>query len=242
MNYDEIDENNWKDKKDELLPYVKNDFLCTAYCYARYIKAMEEITGFCMKDCLSLPGLGLKYFNSLRTAEDEPIYTYNDKIMRWFVRQAAYRGRVCAFNQFDKSKHCDDILKIISQELKVEGSVYDKIEDYMKYKNEHFKIFEKEYENQFSDYRNEIIEEKEKYINEKMSNLRLHEKIKRIELFHLLWDFDAVSLYPSAVWDKNSIYPKIETGYADEKHMNDELVEKYNNQTFTQGSAILKIN
>ena len=80
--------------------------------------------------------------------------------MRWFVRQAAYGGRVCAFNQYYKSESCDGLLKIISQELKVEGSVYDKIEAYMKYKNEHFKIFEKEYENQFSDYRNEIIEEK----------------------------------------------------------------------------------
>ena len=38
-------------------------------------KAMEEITRFSMKDCLSLPGLGWKYFNSLRTEEDEPIYT-----------------------------------------------------------------------------------------------------------------------------------------------------------------------
>ena len=47
---------------------------------------MEEITGFSMKDCLSLPGLGWKYFNSLRTEEHEPIYTYDDKYMRWFVR------------------------------------------------------------------------------------------------------------------------------------------------------------
>ena len=30
---------------------------------------MEEITGFSMKDCLSLPGLGWKYFYSLRTEE-----------------------------------------------------------------------------------------------------------------------------------------------------------------------------
>ena len=35
---------------------------------------MQEFTGFGMKDCLSLPGLGWNYFNSLRT-EDEPIYT-----------------------------------------------------------------------------------------------------------------------------------------------------------------------
>ena len=43
------------------------------------------------------------------------------------------------------------------------------------------------------------------------------------------------------MWDKSSIYPKIETVYAFTPDMNDELVEKFNNQTFTQGSAILKI-
>ena len=110
----------------------------------------------------------------------------------------------------------------------------------MEYKNKHFKIFEKEYEEQFDDYRDENVEEKEKYINEKLSNLRLYKIIKRIELIHLLWDFDAVSLYPSATSDKKSIYPRIETGYANTRDMNDELVNKFNNQTFTQGSAILK--
>ena len=44
------------------------------------------------------------------------------------------------------------------------------------------------------------------------------------------------------MWDENSIYPRIETGYDFTKDMNDELVEKFNNQTFTQGSAILKSN
>ena len=106
---------------------------------------MEEITGFSMKDCLSLPGLGWKFFNSLRTEEDEPIYTYNDKYMRWFVRQSIKDGRVCAFIQYYKSKHCDDILKIINKELAVKGNAYDTIEAYMEYKNKHFKIFQKEY-------------------------------------------------------------------------------------------------
>ena len=202
---------------------------------------MKEITGFSMKDCLSLPGLGWKSFNSLRIEEDEPIYTYNDKYLRWFVRQSIKGGRVCAFNQYYKSKHCDDILKAINKKLALKGTVYDTIEAYMEYKNKHFKIFEKEYEDQFNDYRDEDIEKKKKYINEKLSNLRLHEIIKRIELIHLLWDFDAVSLYPSAMWDEKSIYPRIETGYAFTRDMNDELVEKFNNQTFTQGSAILKI-
>ena len=43
------------------------------------------------------------------------------------------------------------------------------------------------------------------------------------------------------MWDSSSIYPKIETGYAFTRDMNDNLVEKFNNQTFNQGSAILKI-
>ena len=224
MNHNDIDGDNYKDKRDIWLPYVKNDVLCTAYSYARYIKAMEEITGFSMKDCLSLPGLGLKYFNSLRTEEDEPIYTYNDKYMRWFVRQSIKGGRVCAFNQYYKPKHCDDIKKIISKELCVKGNIYDIIEDYLRYKKKHYELFEKEYESKFDDYRDEDVDEKEKYINEKLGNLRLHKLIQRIELIHLLWDFDAVSLYPSAMWDEKSIYPGIETGYAYQSDMNDELV------------------
>ena len=97
---------------------------------------MEELTGFSMKDCLSVPGLGLKNFKNLRTEEDEPIYTYNDKYLRNFVRQAAYGGRICAFNQYFKSKHCVDFLKIVNKELAVKDNknVYETIQAYMKYK------------------------------------------------------------------------------------------------------------
>ena len=62
MDHDGVDYNKYKDKKDEWLPYVKSDVLCTAFSYARYCTAMEEITGFSMKDCLSAPGLGWKNF------------------------------------------------------------------------------------------------------------------------------------------------------------------------------------
>ena len=60
---------------------------------------MEEISGFSMKDCLTAPGLRCKYFNSMREEIDEPISTYTDKYMRWFVRQAIKVGLVCSFNQ-----------------------------------------------------------------------------------------------------------------------------------------------
>ena len=70
--------------------------------------------------------------------------------MRWFVRQSIKGGRVCAFNQYYKSKICDDILKIIPKELKVEGNVYDII-GYMKNKNKHLKIVKGENESKFDD-------------------------------------------------------------------------------------------
>ena len=42
------------------------------------------------------------------------------------------------------------------------------------------------------------------------------------------------------MWDENSFYPRIETGYAFTRDTNEELVEKLNTSIFTQGSAILK--
>ena len=35
MDHDEVDYDNYEDKKDEWLPYVKNDVLCTAFSYAK---------------------------------------------------------------------------------------------------------------------------------------------------------------------------------------------------------------
>ena len=69
----------------------------------------------------------------------------------------------------------------------------------------------------------------------------MHKLIQELSLNELLWDFDAVSLDPSAMKYKKSIYPRIETRYAFTLDMKDELVEIFDNQTFTQGSTSLKI-
>ena len=41
MEHDEIDEGNWVEKENEWLPYVENDVLSTAFCYATYTSRME---------------------------------------------------------------------------------------------------------------------------------------------------------------------------------------------------------
>ena len=66
LEHDEIFEENWEEKENEWLPYLKNDVLSTAFSYARYSKGMEKLTGFGMKNSLTLPSLANKYFNCLR--------------------------------------------------------------------------------------------------------------------------------------------------------------------------------
>ena len=63
--------------------------------------------------------------------------------MRWFVRQSIKGGRVCSFSQYCKSKNCDDMLKIMSEEFDVKGKFYTTIDAYLNYKKKHLKIFEK---------------------------------------------------------------------------------------------------
>ena len=74
--------------------------------------------------------------------------------------------------------------------------------------------------------------------------LPIHKELSNLDLNKTQMDFDATSLYPIAIWDEKSVYPKIETGFAFEPHMNDVYVKAFNNQTFNQDgneSGILKI-
>ena len=111
----------------------------------------------------------------------------------------------------------------------------------MKNKNHHFKFIKEEYESKFNDYRDIDEEEMNNYINKKMGDFPSQKLLQELGLNDLIWDFEAVSLYPSAMSEEKSLFSRIENVYAFKLNMNDELVEKFNTQTFTQGSAILKI-
>ena len=246
LEHDEIFEDNWEEKENEWLPSLKIDVLSTAFSYARYSKGMEELTGFGMKNSLTLPSLANKYFNSLRDESDEPIYTYNDEFMRHFVRQSIKGGRCSALNQYYKSNFSQEVFNIISKELNVNGNdnVCGIIDKYFEYTNKQRKIIEDEYDSKFKDYRDIDVEGKAEHINKELNKLSIHKKLQKLDINDVMMDFDATSLYPSAMWDQNSVYPKIETGFAFKPHMNNVYVEAFNNQTFNQEgdeSAILRI-
>ena len=164
--------------------------------------------------------------------------------MRHFVRQSIKGGRCLALNQYYKSNISDEVFNIIPRELDNNGNVYDVLDSYFEYTNKHTKIMENEYDSQFNDYRDNDGKERTKHINKEVNKQPVEKKLRKLNLNDVLMDFDATSLYPSAMWDENSVYPKIETGFAFKPHMNKTFVDAFNNQIFDEDgdeSAILLI-
>ena len=205
---------------------------------------MEKLTNLGMKNSLTSPSLANKYFKSLRDEDDEPIYTYTDPFMRNFVRKTIKGGRCNAFNQHYKSQISDEVFNIISKELNVNGDICVLLEKCFNFLNKYEKQYSKEFDSRYDDYRDISEKEKEKYVNRKLNMLPIHKELSKLDSNKTQMDFDATSLYPSAIWDEKSVYPKIETGFAFKPHMNDIYVEAFNNQTFNEDgdeSAILTI-
>ena len=85
LEHDEIYEDTWEARENEWLPYVKNDVLSIAFCYASYKMGMKELTKFGPKSSLTLPSLANNFLNSLGDEIDEPIHTYTNPNMINFV-------------------------------------------------------------------------------------------------------------------------------------------------------------
>ena len=64
--------------------------------------------------------------------------------------------------------------------------------------------------------------------------LPIHKELSKLDLNKTQMDFDATSLYPSAMWDENSVFLEKETGFAFKPHMIKTYVEAFSNETFNQ--------
>ena len=63
--------------------------------------------------------------------------------------------------------------------------------------------------------------------------LPIREQLSKFVLKKTQMKFDATSftsLYPSAMWDIDSVFPKIETGYTFKPYMNDMFVNDFNSK------------
>ena len=72
----------------------------------------------------------------------------------------------------------------------------------------------------------------------------IHEELSKLDLNKTQMDFDATSLYPSGMWYRYSVYPKIGSGFTFKPDMNGVYVKAFNIQTLNQDgneSAILRL-
>ena len=151
VEHDECYEDIWIAREQEWLPYVKNDVLSTAFCYASYTTGMEKIKKFGIKNSLILSSSANKFFNSLRDENDRTIYTYTDPFMRKSVRKSKTGGRCNAFNQHYISEFSDDVFNSTAKELNINGNKREFLEKYIEFLNKHEKQSAKE-----SDSKNDV--------------------------------------------------------------------------------------
>ena len=74
--------------------------------------------------------------------------------------------------------------------------------------------------------------------------LPIHKGLSKFNFNKTQMHFDATSLFPSAMWDGNSVYLKKETRFAFKLQLNHVYVVAFNDKTFNQGgneSGILKL-
>ena len=136
------------------------------------------------------------------------------------------------------------MFKIVSKKLNVIGNICEILEKYSEILNKLEKQNAKEFDSKFDDYRDIDQKEKTDFVDEKLNMLTIHKELSKLDLNITQMDYDANSLYPFAMWDENSVYPKIETGFAFKPHKNDVYVEALIIQIFNQDgdeSAILGI-
>ena len=103
---------------------------------------------------------------------------------------------------------------------------------------------ENEDDSQIEDYRDIGQEEKTKHFNNELNKLAIFYKLQKLNLNEVMMDFDASNSHPSAIWDENSVYPKMESGFVFQPHMNKIFVNAFNNQTFHEHgneSTILRV-
>ena len=141
---------------------------------------MEELTGFDMKNSLTLPSLANNFFNSLRDENDEPLYTYTDPFMRNFVRKSIKGGRCNDFSQHYKSEISDEVFNIISKELNVNGNICDILEKYFEFLNKYEKQYAKEFDSNYDDYREIDQKEEENNVNKKLNMLSIRKELSKL--------------------------------------------------------------
>ena len=189
LEHDEIFEDTWEARENERLPHVQNDVLSIAFINARYTMEMEEVTNFGLKNSLTLPSLAIKYFSCLKDENDELISTYTDLFMRNFLRDWIKGVKCNACNQYHKSETSDEVFNNIPRELNVNGNICNLLERYFVFSHQYEKLYTKEFDSKYEDYRDVIQRETTDFINKNFDMLRIYKKLSKLgsKILRCIW-------------------------------------------------------
>ena len=115
--------------------------------------------------------------------------------MRNFVRKAIKVGGYNAFNQQYISEISDEVFKIISKELNVNGNICDLLEKYFDFLYKYEKQRAKEFDSKYDDYRDIDQKGKEKYGNRKLNMLPIHKELSKLDSNNTQMDFSLSECY-----------------------------------------------
>ena len=116
-----------------------------------------------------------------------------------FEGRTIKRGKCNAFNQHYKSTFSEKVFNIVSKELDVYVNICENLEKYFEFSNKCEKVYAKEFDSKFKNFRDVNQKEKEKHITKKFNMLPIHKQLSKLDLNIAQMDFDATPLYTSAM-------------------------------------------
>ena len=97
----------------------------------------------------------------------------------------------------------------ILTELGVKGDLCIILETHCKYVKDFGKLYENEFDSRYENYREIDQKDRAKDFRNKLSKLKIHGNVQKIDFKNVGIEHDATTSYISAMWDDDSKYFKI---------------------------------
>ena len=237
MDHDGITRENYIDLIETWLPYAKNDILSLAACVTLYNRSMKELIGQTMASSLTSSAITFKGFVSQTQEEGgEKIHSHIDPWTRKYIRRAVKGGRVSANIEKFLSKLLPTLKEKIQQLLNTDETCMVKLMQLYK------PFLIEKLQNHFNTKETSMGKLLELYSRlDDETKDKISVELKDFNKDDLLMAFDATSLYPSAMFDSESEYPRCETAYHIKEHEKPIVLNLFNNQQFRPRCGIFSV-
>ena len=202
----------WENHSKEVSTYIKKVF-----DLKDNLSRVKSFTYYLKSNDTKLKQAVIKKFNNIFT-----IYSHTDPFIRKWMRKSVKGGRVYATRQTFESNKYKDILRIIKDNINEND-----LEEQYELRNDI---------NNFTEY--DIMDIYMKFNQEKKETIA--NKLKEISLNDVLMAFDGNSLYPSAMIDEHSYFPKVESARLMKSDEAKKIKDQFNTNTFKK-SGIFQI-